>query len=299
MNDKILLYKNNLNYHLVNNNVNKITKYIYKINTLTPKPINQNGGHNTITVYSYKYKDIMTMPIELWFKFKDDYMFISTGKSNELISKNVDAIEDAMKEHDPTGKALYHMSRNPIDKIADTTFDGSYSNLSVYYNPNGLWFSCGAEWLKYTKRYNLDNWNTRTYLYEVIISDNVLQINNLKEFKKFIDEYKNTGDDFRFDNVINWERVRKDYYGLLICPYLGDEIWGDNANDFTLYGNTKLVNNYIMTLVGDNWKNSLYLLAEWYRHWETATGVVWNPKGIKKINLVKRMTTFEVLENKK
>jgi hypothetical protein len=214
-----------------------------------------------------------------------------------LVKKNVNAIEETIKNHDSLGNCLYHMSRDPIEKIIDTLHvKDSWMGNSIYQNPYGLWFSCGDEWMKYSKKYELSSWNMYTYLYEIKISQNVLKINNLKEFKNFINKYKNIGDELTFDNVINWVSVKNDYDGLLICPYLGNEIWGDRANEISLRGDKHLINNYIVKAVGNKWKKNIYFLAEWYRHWETATGVVWNSKGIVELNLIKRMTTFEELD---
>jgi hypothetical protein len=293
MNNKLLIYKQNLNYHLAYNNLDKITKYVYKLNNINS--IQQQGGD--IAVYASKYKDIVFISYEEYEKYKNEFIHVPEKKLMELVKKNVNAIEETIKNHDSLGNCLYHMSRDPIEKIIDTLHvKDSWMGNSIYQNPYGLWFSCGDEWMKYSKKYELSSWNMYTYLYEIKISQNVLKINNLKEFKNFINKYKNIGDELTFDNVINWVSVKNDYDGLLICPYLGNEIWGDRANEISLRGDKHLINNYIVKAVGNKWKKNIYFLAEWYRHWETATGVVWNSKGIVELNLVKRMTTFEELD---
>lgn len=294
MTDKFNIYKQNLNYYLININLNKITKYIYKLNALNNNLIQQGGD---IAVYLKKYKDIGFVSLEEYNEFKNEFIYVPDKKLSELVKKNVEAIEEAMKNYDSTNKCLYHMSRDSIDKIVDTLdIKESWLGKSIYHNPIGLWFSCGDEWMKYSKKYEVQQWNMHTYLYEIKISDDVLQIKNLKEFEDFINKYKNKDNELRFDNVINWEKVKNDFDGLLICPYLGNEIWGERANEMSLRGNKQLINDYIVKAVGEKWKESLYFLAEWYRHWETATGVIWKSKGVTEINLVKRMNTFEELE---
>jgi hypothetical protein len=297
MHNKLSIYKQNLNYHLTYNNLDKITKYIYKLNKLNHK---QQGGVNNLAVYTFKHKDIMFIPYEEYEKHKDEFIYVPEKQLLELVEKNVDALENAMKEYDSSGKCLYHVSRDPIEKVVDTIQEkDSWLGNSVYHNPLGLWFSCGDEWMKYSKKYDLSSWNMNTYLYEIKISDDVLKITNLEELKEFINKYKNTGDELTFDNVINWGQVKIEYDGLLICPYLGNEIWGERANEIGLRGDKQLINDYIVKAVGDKWKDNLYFMAEWYRHWETATGVIWNGKGVIELNLVKKMDTFEILEKEK
>lgn len=292
--NKINLYKQNLIYHVENNNLDKITKYIYKLTK--PNNLIQKGGN--IAVYFKDYNDIGFISLEEYEQFKDKVIYVPNYKLSYLINKNVKEIEKAMIDYDSTGKSYYHMSRNPIKKMIDTydNIKENYFGNSIYQNPTGLWISCGDEWIKYTKRNEMQPWNMHIHLYEIKISDEVLKISNLKEFKNFIDKYKNKDNELTFDNVINWKKVKNDYDGLLICPYLGDKIWGKRANEMGLRGDKHLINDYIVKAVGDKWKDSLFFLAEWYRHWETGTGVIWKSKGVTEINLVKRMETFKEIE---
>jgi hypothetical protein len=178
MNDKISLYTQNLNYHLTNNNLDKITKYVYKLNKFNYK---QKGGVNDLAVYTIKYKDIMFIPYDEYKKHKDEFIYVPEKQLLELVKQNVDEIENSMMDYDKTGKCLYHMSRDPIEKVVDTLQEkDSWMGNSIYHNPLGLWFSCGDEWMKYSKKYDLSSWNMYTYLYEIQISDSVLQISNLK-----------------------------------------------------------------------------------------------------------------------
>jgi len=113
------------------------------------------------------------------------------------------------------------------------------------------------------------------------------------QFEKFINTYKNNDKFLDIKNVINWKKVKEDYDGLIICPYLGDEIWGKDANNFQFNGDPVVITNYITNIVGVSWKKKLYFLAEWYRHWETSSGVIWKKSGIKNIILIKKLKTFD------
>jgi hypothetical protein len=162
----------------------------------------------------------------------------------------------------------------------------------LYYNPHGLWISCGLSWQSFVGN-TPSQWSLGTFIYEITLSDSVLKISNIKELKGFIKKYKYPNNKLKINNIINWTLVKKDYDGLLICPYLGNKIWGKHANMMGLYGNFEAINNYIEGIVGKRWKTKLYFLAEWYRHWETSTGVIWKTTGIKKLILIKKLGTFD------
>ena len=69
--------------------------------------------------------------------------------------------------------------------------------------------------------------------------------------------------------------------------------WIDFKNNVT---NKKNLNEYIDKVVGNKWKNDIYFTAEWYRHWEEGTGIIWKPStGLKNIRLLKKLGTYESL----
>ena len=82
-------------------------------------------------------------------------------------------------------------------------------------------------------------------------------------------------------------KIKNDYNGLIICPYLGDEIWGKNANKKFCNNSVYEITKYLNNIVGNDWKDYIKYLAEWYRHWETGSGVIWSKSGIKDIILIK------------
>jgi hypothetical protein len=61
-------------------------------------------------------------------------------------------------------------------------------------------------------------------------------------------------------------------------------------------GSLDSINNYIVKIIGNKWKTKLYFLAEWYRHWECGSGVIWRKSGIKKISLVEKLKTFNKIK---
>ena len=133
-----------------------------------------------------------------------------------------------------------------IDKLDMTylkdivNYYGSLTGDGAYYNPHGLWFSCGASWIDFfkpskgNKNIEINAWTLSTYIYEIKINDtNILKINNLDEFKEFIYKYRFNDKNVNIRNVMDWKRIKNDYSGIVICPYLGDLLFGKNANLLT------------------------------------------------------------------
>lgn len=83
--------------------------------------------------------------------------------------------------------------------------------------------SYGLSWQKHVGNYP-SQWSLATYIYEIEPSDTVLYILNIKELQNFIDIYMKKNP--KISDIINWKKVKKEYDGLIIRPYLGDKIWG-------------------------------------------------------------------------
>lgn len=189
---------------------------------------------------------------------------------------------------------FYNVGLEPIKFIADDYMNkGSWLGSNLYQNPYGLWFGCGADWQNFIETVGPSPWAFSTHLYEIELSDTVKRISSVDELKEFIDEYKNPDSELTITNVMNWDKIKEDYDGLVICPYLGNEIWGNLAHSMSLDGVPESIDQYVKKLAGDSWKTNIFFLAEWYRHWETGSGVVWRASGIKDFKLVERMTTFD------
>lgn len=269
---------------------NKYIKYKIKYNNL------EGGGKLWVL---NRYENIIERKeYEKMEKFPEKYIYLNTKKIEFLSKKNYLNILRFLKEENYENK-FYHLSIKPIKDLKDSFSDKkSWLTDSIYYNPKGLWISCGDAWIRWAGN-DVHQWSLSTYIYEVTVTPTVLRISSLSELEKFIKKYKFPNSRLKIYNVINWKKVKEEYDGLIICPYLGDEIWGKKANKFGLYGDNKKIEEYIKKLVGDSWKNSIYFLAEWYRHWETATGTIWRVTGIKNIKLIKKLDTFENLNLKK
>jgi len=299
-----------------------MSKYIIKLNNINNNYVNNNlvGGNNdrmfvvinkslniVERVFESEYQKNIANYEKIDDKFKDlDFETIDKNMII-LLKKN---LKDTIKYIDTKGhkNKFYHISIRPIGEIYD---DSLYGNLmggmsSVYYNPTGLWISQGSEWMKFINETHY-RWSFATHIYEIETNDKtVLNISNLDEFKKFIKKYKNPIEKLTIDNVIDWKRLQNDYDGLIISPYLGNKIWGQYANELAIIydrgfnyskgpGPKKLFNDYIKNLIGDKWKDNIYFLAEWYRHWEIGSGVIWKKRGITNITLVKKLDTFDSL----
>ena len=148
--------------------------------------------------------------------------------------------------------------------------------------------SCGSSWLKrvisashpcYESKF-IDN----SFIYDVIVNEkNILRIKNLNELIDFQQKYGKYSSINGYN--IQWSIVKKDYDGLIICPYLGKDIW-TKINDPTNVALDNYTNSYIKNSLGENIMKYPKIYLEWYRHWEASTGVIWRKRGIKKINLI-------------
>lgn len=192
---------------------------------------------------------------------------------------------------------LIHLSNKELDinKIINIKNVSSWlkfpNKIYKYHNPRGLWVSCGSDWLKFVDEKlsyignPKDTWSKSKYIYEIIVNEKkVLKINKVKELEDFHNKFSKYNKKIKtFD--IDWKKVKKKYYGLIICPYLGKKIW-KNTNLY-FYLNNKSY-SYIKNSISHNIKKYPKFYLEWYRHWETSSGVIWNKKGIKDIILIKK-----------
>ena len=217
------------------------------------------------------------------------WRYIYDKQIRSLLTKRHNIMISYMK---PT--KLYHVSNIDIKNINSTFV---HSNLlkqyGVSYNPTGLWVSCGSSWQKYARSNtgsDFEQYANRRYTYEIVANiDTVLKIKTITDFLSFIESYKYPDNIITMMNVINWKKVRKDYSGLIICPYLGNKIWGKNANSLLTMGTKKstiLYYTQLEKMIGPIWKTIPFFLAEWYRHWEVASGVIWKKTGIADFKLI-------------
>jgi hypothetical protein len=276
------------------------TKYLELKEYLEYLKIRKSFGGNYNMVYTFnKLLNILELlPLENVDPVKH-IILENPEMIKELAIKNNKEIFNYISKQPNYKKKFYHLSTYPFTDIQNTNElkESRYNSLGqVYYNPQGIWISCGLSWHEYAS--GQLSWDLSSYIYEIEINDSILRISNLKEFKNFILKYKFSDDKIKFSNIINWDRVKEEYDGLLICPYLGDKIWGKNSNNFLLSGDQESIENYITKSVGKKWKKNIYFLAEWYRHWDAATGVIWRKSGIKDIKLLIKLNTFDSLISK-
>lgn len=209
---------------------------------------------------------------------------IEIGKKN--IQKTMEFIDEKNLNH-----KYLHFSLGEIKEIKETDINESWDAVekSVYHNPSGLWLSYGDSWLQYVHAHikNPSMWNLYDHIYEIKVNDSVLIINSKKELYDFINKFKNDDNVIKIYNVINWNKVKESYNGLII---LGDDIWNINMSDRMIILGNDSVQEFVDNLIGDSWKTNMLLLSEWVRHWETKTGVIWSKNGIGSINLIKKIS---------
>lgn len=253
-------------------------------------PITQIGGaYSQIYVFNRLNDTIVRIPYDQYDQrthspVSDDWLV-------KLAADNEQNIRKVIMEKKNYKKKFFHVSTRPFEDILDTTYNNdSWLGNGIYKNPVGIWFSCGLSWQNFIG--NRPNpWSLATYIYEIAISDSVLKISSVDELEQFIDRFKKKN--MKIHDVINWATVKKKYDGVVVCPYLGNAIWGKYANSFSINGDLAQINNYIEHSIGADWKNNIRYTAEWYRHWEEGTGVIWRKRGLKNIHMITKLDTFD------
>lgn len=144
---------------------------------------------------------------------------------------------------------LLHYSGKPLKKITKKA-------QSVGFKPTGLWYSCGTEWIKWAKAEQFDT--PSDYVYQIQVNySRILKLSSPQDLENFTEEYgtdilpdrDEDDDSFRY---IDWPKVAQKYSGIEICPYV--------------------------------YEKRLTLL--WYYGWDVASGCIWDPKAITKIDLI-------------
>lgn len=217
---------------------------------------------------------------------------IEIGQKNIL--KTIEFINEKKLNHN-----YLHFSLGEIIQLEDKDINMSWDSTerSVYHNPSGLWLSYGDSWLRYVQKHikNPSMWNLYDNIYDVEVNDSVLIIESRDELYDFINKFKNGDDVIKIYNVINWNKVKESYNGLII---LGDDIWNIEISDRMIILGNESVQEFIDKLFGDSWKTNMILLSEWVRHWETKSGVIWSKNGINETNLIKKIS-FDIEFTKK
>lgn len=289
MDNNFRIIKKKFKHYYENNQYSQCAKIIGKLSK-TEK--NQYAGDNTYWVYDIVKQMIIDVTIDKIDAEPNRYFEINYETLSKLSTENTDNIIKAIKSNGED--KFYNVGINPIDYVRDDYMNKeSWLGSNLYHNPYGLWFGCGSEWQRFINKPS--QWSLSTHLYEIELNPSVKRISSVKELSKFIDQYKNSNSQITFTNVLDWERIKEDYDGMVICPYLGYEIWGEKANEFKIVGNPESIDNYVEKLAGDTWKSNIFFTAEWYRHWETGSGVVWRASGVKDFRLVEHMKTFDNL----
>jgi len=208
-------------------------------------------------------------------------------KINMLERKNYNIINKAILSNG--NNKYYHLSTKPLEKLIDTSKEGTtyVGNTNLYYHPIGLYVSCGN---KYFEEKSIHY----TYVYELILNNTVLKINNLSEFIDFINTFKYSDSTIKIYNVLNWKKIKNIYDGIIICSNLTNKIFGDTKSLLDIYEDETIIQNKINELYGNQWKKKLVLLSEWYRHWRSE-GVIWRPSAVKDIKLIIKTDTFDCL----
>jgi len=210
------------------------------------------------------------------------YKIVNEKKIRDIMNENYKKINKIIKENNTNG--YYHLSMKPLSTLIDTSEKGTtyIGNTNLYYHPVGLYFSCGIKYFEKEKSLHY------SYIYELKFNKSVLQITSFKSFVDFINKYKYPQSKIKIHNILDWKQIKKDYDGIIICPDLHKQIFGNTKQLLDIYQDENIIQKNILKEHGKNWYEKLILLSEWFRNWKPE-GVVWRPTGIKEIRLIDKI----------
>ena len=220
-------------------------------------------------------------------KSNTKYIRLPESEMYDLAQRNINSVKHYIIKHKHTTSFFYHSTKE-LRRLS-IPHEYEHEEKSLYHRPQGLWISCGTSWLDYVSKTITvpHKYNLFSYTYKLELFDSVKIISEKEELHKFIKKYKKKPDDIRLYDVMDWDKVKKDFTGVVITPYLGTKIWRDSADEMKISG-AESAHDFFSDLLGAKWKNNMLLLSEWYRSWKCASGVIWSLEGIASFSLVKR-----------
>jgi len=115
-------------------------------------------------------------------------------------------------------------------------------NNYYYSKPPGFWYQIDDDWERWCKD---EDFHCGKFKHEIIINDcNILIIDTLEKFEKFVDEYSTTDLKCWKFNKLKVEKLINNYDGLEISHYFYE----------------------------------YRLNVHWYYSWDCASGVIWTPR---------------------
>lgn len=145
--------------------------------------------------------------------------------------------------------------RTRISRSKDPIVVYSSIGHEIGYKPKGFWYSVDRDWERWCTG-DMPEWLDGTFVHDVTLgAENMLFIRTIPELEAFHAKFRAPlpgrpryfGD---YDYWIDWPAVAAQYDGIEIAPY--------------------------------QWEHRLDgPISNWYYPWDCASGVVWNPKGIK------------------
>lgn len=128
--------------------------------------------------------------------------------------------------------------------------------------------------------------NLFTYSYMLDLYDTIKIISSKDDFLSFIRKYKKKTHEIKAYSMLDWDRIKEDFNGLIIINNLKEKIWPKCSDEMTITG-IESFQNFIEDLMGTRWKNNNALLSLWLHKWQDNTGIIWNIEGIAKCKLLK------------
>lgn len=140
-------------------------------------------------------------------------------------------------------------------------------SLEPTSKPKGLWYEVNADWRRWC-RDEMPEWIADRHLHRIVLGDErMLELRGVAQMDRFVSEFHVsefvsgrwfTGD---MDRGIEWARVAERWDGIEIAPY----IWRRRLDG-----------------------------PMWYYGWDCASGVIWQPRGVR-LEWMRRLPATETI----
>lgn len=195
---------------------------------------------------------------------------IFNNKMENIYYKIEQRLDDNIKRLTTLKDIIKTLDDKYINKLIHVSVEGDLNlndifpesdevtQTNIENNLNGLWLSCGSNWLKWVMLksddycYN-DNFLKAENIYEietkVTKGIKILYINTLDELIKFHTDYSYLIENKGYD--IYWSKVQEKYDGLIIDALLAYQIW-EKLNDINYEESSKIKLEKKDDKVGEN-----------------------------------------------
>ena len=171
-------------------------------------------------------------------------------------------------------------------EIKKLTVDNSQiTRKSIYDVPNGIRVFYGNSFFNEKNKLDIVE-KLFTYMYILDLYDTIKIINTKDDLFSFVTKYKRKNSEIKVYDMLDWNKIKQDYSGIIIMNNLKEKLWPDCSDEMSITG-IESVQNFFTEIMGNRWKNHKAFLTLWLHKWQDNTGIIWSTEGIAKCRLIR------------